>query len=253
MSKISLTKIDKENWRFILYESADGKWIADFPYSPVSAVDLSMLIELTGSEKAMAENDRQFLINFSETIRNRYSEYLHRALNRDNYLFNDCSKIIEKENNLFENSQPKPDSVLDEFTKQMSDSAQSCIEHFKGKYGNRLDFSVKSLELIDNILDEASDFYEEMKETQKKWLISSVGSYIFEVARRNYGGRYYWYDQGNQPIFVTGQPRFEISIIVFDKVRGRLENGIVDNIPFFFKGYSERVENAKNGDSATIV
>jgi len=89
MSKISLTKIDKENWRFILYESDDGRWFAKFPYSPISVVDLSMLIELTDSEKTMAENDRQFLINFSETIRNRYSEYLHRALNRDNYTTND--------------------------------------------------------------------------------------------------------------------------------------------------------------------
>jgi hypothetical protein len=251
--KANLTQIDKEDWRFILYETVNGRWIGDFVYSPQSFVDLSMLIELTDSEKALAQENRQYLIELSEIIRNNYNDYLKRALNRDNYLFNDCRKIMEKESKPVENSQPNSDSVLDEFTKQMSDSAQSCIEHFENKYGNRLDFSVKSLELIDNILDEASDFYEEMKEAQKKWLISSVGSYIFEVARRNYGGRYYWYDQGNQPIFVTGQPRFEISIIVFDKVRGRLENGIEDNIPFFFKGYSERVENAKNGDSATIV
>ena len=81
---IALTAIS-----FILYKSDNGKWFADFPYSPISAIDLSMLIELTDSEKAMAENDRQFLINFSETIRNRYSEYFHRALNRDNYTTND--------------------------------------------------------------------------------------------------------------------------------------------------------------------
>lgn len=89
MNKISLTKIDKENWRFILYETADGKWFADFSYSPISAFDLSMLIELTDKEKEMTQNDRQFLIDFSETIRNRYSEYLFRALNRNNFTTND--------------------------------------------------------------------------------------------------------------------------------------------------------------------
>ncbi len=142
---------------------------------------------------------------------------------------------------------------LDEFTQQMAGSAMNCVNHFKGRYGDKLDFTVKSLETVDEILDEASDFYEEMKQEQKDWIINSVGAYIFEVARRNYGGKYYWFDQRNQPIFVTGQPKFEISIVVFDKVRGRIENGKEDNIPFFFKGYTERVENAKEGDRATIV
>jgi hypothetical protein len=60
MSKISLTKIDLENWRFTLYESDDGKWFADVPYSPISSIDLSMLIELTDFEKTEAVNDRKF-------------------------------------------------------------------------------------------------------------------------------------------------------------------------------------------------
>ncbi|UKN03456.1 hypothetical protein K6119_08010 [Paracrocinitomix mangrovi] len=142
-------------------------------------------------------------------------------------------------------------SQLDEFTQQMSDTAEQCVARFKDRHN--LDFSVKSLELIDELLEEASDFYPEMPDGQKKGMIQSFGSYIFEVARRNYGGKYFWYDQGNQPIFVTGQPKFEISLIAFDKVKGRLENGKEDNIPFFFAGYTERVESAKEGDRATIV
>ena len=89
MCTLTLTKIDKENWRFILYEAPNGKWYVDFPYSPVSIVDLSMLIELNESEKAMAQKDRQFLFNFSEAVRNNYNAYLPRALNRNNYQFND--------------------------------------------------------------------------------------------------------------------------------------------------------------------
>ncbi len=152
-----------------------------------------------------------------------------------------------------EKTKQQPEEPLDEFTQHMAEAAMDCVNHFNGRFGDKLDFSVQSLQTVDDILEEASDFYEDMNQEQKDWIVNSVGSYIFEVARRNYGGKYYWFDQRNQPIFVMGQPRFEISIVVFDKVQGRIENGKEDNIPFFFKGYSERVETAKDGDRATIV
>jgi len=135
---------------------------------------------------------------------------------------------------------------LDDYTKDMMKSAdffvRSNANRFKG-----LDFSVKSLAIVDNALEEASDFYDEMSDEQKQNLISTVGSYIFEVARRNFGGKYFWYDQLNQPILVTGQPDFEASILAFEKVKGRLENGKEDNIPFYFAGYVERVKNKQSG------
>jgi hypothetical protein len=150
----------------------------------------------------------------------------------------------------------KPDEqqpAVDEFTQRMIVTAAACVEHFEIRSGGKLDYSEQSLHIVDSILDEAADHYEDMEPEQQKWLVSSFGAYIFEVARRNYGGRYYWYDAGNQPIFVTGQPKFEISIIVFDKVKGRMVNGKEDHIPFFFKGYTERLATAKEGDRATIV
>lgn len=52
---------------------------------------------------------------------------------------------------------------------------------------------------------------------------------------------------------VTGQPNFEISILAFEKVKQRIENGNEDNIPFFFAGYSERVKKGTRGDKALIT
>ncbi len=139
----------------------------------------------------------------------------------------------------------KPEA-LDEFTNDMAKSAaffvSSSSDRFKG-----LNFSVKSLEVVDIALEEASEFYDEMNEEQQQNLIKTIGSYVFEVARKNFGGRYFWYDQLNQPILVTGQPEFEVSILAFDKVKGRLENGKEDNIPFYFQGYVERVKNKQSG------
>lgn len=154
----------------------------------------------------------------------------------------------EKKQNLKTNK----NEPLDEFTQDMYDAAEKCVKNFEGRFDG-LDFTEQSLKVIDNILDELSDFYPEMEEDQQNGIINLIGSYVFEVARRNFGGKYFWHDQRNQPILVTGQPEFEISIIVFDKIKGRIINGQEDNISYFFEGYSERVRNAKNGDSATIV
>src|SRR5690606_37588944 len=141
--------------------------------------------------------------------------------------------FFKKKNNEKQNEQlnSNKQEQLDDFTKDMIKSANFCVESYADKFG-KLDFSVNSLKVIDDMLEEASDFYEEMNDNQRQNLINTVGSYVFEVARKNYGGRYFWYDKLNQPILVTGQPEFEVSILVFDKVKGRLENGKEDNIPF---------------------
>ncbi|UUZ81047.1 hypothetical protein LJK88_41015 [Paenibacillus sp. P26] len=81
-----------------------------------------------------------------------------------------------------------------------------------------------------------------------------AGSYIFEVARRNYGGQYFWEQDRNQPVLVTGEPEYSVSIFAFDKVKGRIQNGKEDEIPYYFDGYIEAVKKGKKtGYRATIV
>ncbi|MCE3259898.1 MAG: hypothetical protein K0S12_1539 [Bacteroidetes bacterium] len=140
----------------------------------------------------------------------------------------------------------------DDFSKQLMAEAQQCVEQFGARFKG-LDYSVESLKVVDAILDEAAGFQNNMEEAQVRGVIQRTGSYIFEVARKNYGGKYYWYEKMEQPILVTGQPQFEISLLAFEKVKGRLEKGSEDNIPFFFEGYAERVRNAKKGDVAMII
>lgn len=138
---------------------------------------------------------------------------------------------------------------LNEFTKQISEQAFLFKENYEKKFSG-LDFSINSLIIVDQMLNEVYYFYNDMDENHKQNIISTTGSYIFEVARKNFGGKYFWYDKLNQPILVTGQPDFEMSLLAFEKVKGRLENGIEDNIPFFFEGFIEGVKNKK---SAMIV
>ncbi|WP_313374430.1 hypothetical protein [Chishuiella sp.] len=145
------------------------------------------------------------------------------------------------------------DEAQQEFIADSTANAERIIEAFGEKYDDAFDYSVKSLESIDELLENLADFAEQMDEEMKSDLIAQAGSYIFEVARRNYGGKYFWYDKLNQPILVTGIPHFQISLVAFEKVKMRIENGQEDNIPFFFKGYEERVKQAKPGDNAMIV
>jgi len=139
--------------------------------------------------------------------------------------------FLKKKDNKNQNEQisSNKQESQDDFTKDVTKSADFFVNRSKDRF-NGLNFSVKSLEVVDKVLTEASDFYGEMNDQQKQNLISTTGSYIFEVARRNFGGNYFWYNQLNQPILVTGQPNFEASILAFDKVKGRLENGSEDNI-----------------------
>ncbi|CAL2107148.1 conserved hypothetical protein [Tenacibaculum sp. 190524A02b] len=145
------------------------------------------------------------------------------------------------------------ENIQKEFIEDVNYNAEKIIEAFNDRLDGALDYSVKSLEVIDN--DLLSLFHEnlhDVDEAMKEDAIAQFGSYIFEVARRNYGGKYYWYEQLDQPILVTGQPDFEISILAFEKVKQRIENGYEDNIPFFFKGYIQKVATAKTGDKELI-
>ncbi|MBC7862722.1 MAG: hypothetical protein IAF38_07080 [Bacteroidia bacterium] len=137
------------------------------------------------------------------------------------------------------------------FIEAASENSERLVSAFVGKY--ELNYSEESLSELDSLLEDFSDFADQDDEEMKSDFIAQAGSYIFEVARRIYGGKYYWYDPLDQPIFVTGQPNFEISFLAFEKIKGRIENGAEDNIPYFFKGYTERIKNAKPGDKAMIV
>ncbi len=145
------------------------------------------------------------------------------------------------------------DEQQKEFIEMASNNAERIVSSFNEPFGGTLDYSEKSLSTLDEILSNFSEHQDEVDDEMKSDLIAQAGSYIFEVARRNFTGKYYWYDQLDQPILVTGQPNFEISFLAFEKVKMRIENGDEDNIPFFFKGYSERVKKGKVGDKAMIT
>jgi len=130
-------------------------------------------------------------------------------------------------------------------------TAASLTENFADK-GN-FDYSVESLKALDAILDELSEF--DLDEDALRSASSLAGCYVFEVARRNYGGAYGWLEDKEQPYILTGAPDYSVCLLAFEKVRGRLVNGKEDAIPFYFDGFIAAIEKGKvtPGYQATIV
>ncbi len=149
------------------------------------------------------------------------------------------------------NKEIEKEPVLDELTQKTSNEAEGCVDRFKEAFGEGLDFSESSLKFLEGILEILSESYPDMENHEKELVVNHTASYIFEVARRNYGGKYFITEE-NRVLLVTGLPRFEVSIDVHNKVKGRLLYGRENNIPFFFRGYSERVRKAKRGDRVMI-
>ncbi len=102
------------------------------------------------------------------------------------------------------------------------------------------DYSIESLNRVDAHLDELADY--DFDENCLYNIVSTIGCYVFETARRNYGGEYRWVEAEQQPILIAGLPNFSVSIRAWEKVRGRILNGPEDNLPFYIQGYAEHIK-----------
>lgn len=124
-----------------------------------------------------------------------------------------------------------------------------------GKFSEQgaFDYSIESLVLVDDLLDEVRKH--EWDEDNLFNLASMVGCYVFETARRNYGGEYRWDEKEQQPILTAGAPDFCVSIRAWEKVKNYVVNGKENSIPFYIAGYKEHIEHGKRekGYSAAIV
>lgn len=86
-NKIRATEVDRERWRFVLYQTSEKELYGNFSYQPTSFVDTSMIIKLNQEEKQTIKDNRNCLIGLSEKIRNQYGQFEGRKLNRNLFEF----------------------------------------------------------------------------------------------------------------------------------------------------------------------
>ena len=143
--------------------------------------------------------------------------------------------------------------MSDGLTQEVARAAEQLIATLHERTSGSLDYSEASLAAIEELLDEASNFADDMSPEQLQGLAQDFGCYILEVARREFGGRYAWFEQRDQPVLVVGEPAFRVALLAWDKVKGRLSGDKADNIPFFYSGFAERARRAAPGDDVLYV
>ena len=112
--------------------------------------------------------------------------------------------------------------------------------------GSKLDYSETSLTLVDRVLN---DFYLQQASLPDD-LHFLTSAYVFEVARREFGGRYLRGDEQNPFVLVMGKQDAEVGVCVMSKIRGRTTNGPEDSIPYFYAGIAPLIAA---GTSATLI
>jgi hypothetical protein len=142
---------------------------------------------------------------------------------------------------------------MDEIALIIARTATKVVEMSDVRDGRRLDFSEASLSVIEEMIAEAAASFEELTPEQREIVAQDFGCYILEVARREFGGRYAWFEQRGQPVLVVGEPVFRVALMTWDKVLGRLSGDPADDIPFFYTGFAERVRRAEPGTDALYV
>lgn len=154
--------------------------------------------------------------------------------------------VLDSDEDIFE-------KIQQEFISKATANAEKIVRAFNTKYDGAFDYSIRSLNVLDSLIEDFSDFADLSDEEIIDDFCAQTGSYILEVARRAYGGVYFWEDNLKQPMLKTGLPDFEISILTFEKVKNRIVNGDEDNIPYFFKRYSECIHKVEKGSVVTFV
>jgi hypothetical protein len=140
-----------------------------------------------------------------------------------------------------------------ELSNQVQENAALAVKQLQSRAKGKLDYSVSSLTVIEEILDESAGLGAQIEPSKINTLVELVGCYILEVGYREHGGKFAWFEERKQPVLVVGEPSFHVAIITFEKVRGRLFGDRGDNIPFFYEGFSKRVRAATPGTRALYV
>ncbi len=136
---------------------------------------------------------------------------------------------------------------------EVARTASCAVDALHGHPAGALDFSRKSLEVIEAALAEAAPYHSEIPRDQSRTLVQQFGCYVLEVARREFGGRYLWHNELQQPVLVVGEPQVHVAMVAWSKVQGRLAGDEADNISFFYSGFAERVTNAQAGTHVLYV
>ncbi|WP_133245612.1 hypothetical protein [Pelagibaculum spongiae] len=142
---------------------------------------------------------------------------------------------------------------MSELQNQIQKDAEFAAQQFNPRLDDQLDFSADSLSAVDEMLEEASDFADEMPEERTNSIIELMTAYTLFVAYKEHGGEFFWSNEYNQPFLVSGMPESRISLLIYPAIKSRLFGDSGSRISFLFKGFSERVKSSEPNTEALYM
>ncbi|OWT72887.1 MULTISPECIES: hypothetical protein [unclassified Achromobacter] len=142
---------------------------------------------------------------------------------------------------------------MNELQQEIQRLAAKAQADFNDRAEGKLDFSEASLQVVEEMLAEASTYRDDLSPKAVEGIVTRFGCYILEVGRQQFGGTYSWLEERNQPVLVVGDADNHTAIATWNKVRGRLGGDAGDNIPFFFEGFAHRVRNPTSVSKALYI
>ena len=117
-----------------------------------------------------------------------------------------------------------------------------------------MDYSRRSLGDLERVLAQCAEWLsDEVGSETFENFVRTMGRYVMEVARREFGGEYRWSEEHDEPVIVCGGDATNVGMLALTKVRGRLGGDAGDNIPFFYEGFAAEVARTIPGRRALYV
>ncbi|HYP34630.1 MAG TPA: hypothetical protein VES00_22370 [Burkholderiaceae bacterium] len=132
-------------------------------------------------------------------------------------------------------------------------TAERAVAALQERAGGRLDWSVASLKVVDEMLVEVSEYVADLDEAVVTGLVQQLGCYVLEVGRRAFGGEYFWHEEGEQPVLVVGEPEAHVALMTWSKVTGRITGDAGDDIVFFFDGFAAKAARPEPGSNVLFL
>ncbi|WP_085248536.1 hypothetical protein [Gilliamella mensalis] len=112
---------------------------------------------------------------------------------------------------------------------------------------NQLDYSEKSISVVEMIISELAEKNFSISEEQLNMISQEYGCYLLLTAHKLYGGEFYWNEEFEQPMLICCEPDAMIVLMTWNKVKGRLVGDKADHIAYFLDEFGKATFQPEKG------
>lgn len=149
-------------------------------------------------------------------------------------------------------SNPPPGPSPADYQDEVRRLADLAVEAARQRPNSLLNFTPDSLHIVDDMLAEAAAHIPPLTEERRREVVQAFGSYVLEVAHREFGGAFQWAQKDDAPVLVVGDPEFEISLMTWSRVAHRLTGDPAAGVTSFYRDFADRTRAAAPGDKAAF-